>query len=110
MYLHPRSHQLHSRRPGCGLFLDLPVLVPGLYLPLWHALHVFFIEGYWHYVFGEEVDYSLPYSQYEHIPLLPAPHAAAVRDGKLSASASAQLAFPPLRLTRVRWSLPGESL
>lgn len=58
-------------------------------------LHVFFIEGYWHYVFGEAEDYMLPYTTYDQMPLmLP----SSLVDEHLPHHA--QNDFPPLQLTR----------
>ena len=59
-------------------------------------LHVFFIEGYWHYIFGEAEEYSLPFQKYDAMPLLPASNPAVEERAK----PSAQLDFPPLKMTR----------
>ena len=61
-------------------------------------LHVFFIEGYWHYVFGEGEDYALPYRNYDRIPLLPLPQGELANE-RVHAK-SGPVDFPPLHLTR----------
>ena len=58
-------------------------------------LHVFFIEGYWHYVFGEDEDYAMPYWQYDQMPLV---RFASLPDEGIRPVARQE--FPPLRLTR----------
>lgn len=60
-------------------------------------LHVFFIEGYWHYVFGEPESYRLPYKTYDRIPLLPLGEHG-WEPAPLEPKAPRR-SFPPLRLT-----------
>ena len=66
-------------------------------------LHVFFIEGYWHYIFGEQEDYRLPYTRYDEMPLIPLSRSTSFSAENEVASAKLQrsmdLKFPPLRLT-----------
>lgn len=70
-------------------------------------LHVFFVEGYWHYIFGEGEDYGdVPYSRYEQMPFV-----ALGSDGSkllvqsqneevpIQRRSSEDFNFPPLRLT-----------
>ena len=66
-------------------------------------LHVFFIEGYWHYIFGEDEDYRPPYTVYDKMPLAPlsahSPMTTERESSTLEQRQSAELSFPPLNLT-----------
>ena len=61
-------------------------------------LHVYFIEGYWHWVFGEALEYDLPFRKYDQMPLLPMPLLSAA-DGKTPSNVEKLIEWPPLTLT-----------
>ena len=66
-------------------------------------LHVFFIEGYWHWVFGEAENYALPYQKYDQIPLVPIAGRGTRTDER--APRNGRVDSPPLRLTLVGLTL-----
>ena len=66
-------------------------------------LHVFFVEGYWHYIFGEPEHYNPPFAKYDRMPLtqipVSAPLVSADEEATPERLRSRRHSFPPLHLT-----------